>query len=223
MNVLRQDQKHLRRARAATYRKGHERIEAILEAAEYVLVNKGYKKLTMRQIALQTGITVGNLTYYYSTKEALLRDMLESILRTYLAEMERAASAGGDTPADRFVSVVEFLIEDLNTQRTTSLFPELWALANHDEYAAKLMEHMYEEERAVLARLIRAANPDLDRTRLNHYALYVSCSIEGMTMFVGAGKSQQASLQALKKIASGCFLQLVTAVALPTTGRGDDR
>ncbi len=209
MNVLRQEQKHSRRARAATYRKGHERIEDILAAAEFVLVNKGYKKLTMRQIALQAGMTVGNLTYYYASKEALLKDMLENILRSYLRAMDRAESGGGDTPVARFVAVVEFLIQDLNTQRTTSLFPELWALANHDDHAARLMEHMYEAERAVLARLIRAANPQLDDNQVAQYALYVSCSIEGMTMFVGAGKSQQASLGAMKKMASRTFLTLI--------------
>ncbi|MGD8384968.1 MAG: TetR/AcrR family transcriptional regulator, partial [Lysobacterales bacterium] len=176
MNVLKRNEKHSRRASAA-YKKGHERIEEILDAAEFVFVNEGYRKLTMRQIALQAGMTVGNLTYYYATKEALLQDMLENILRSYLGEMDRAESRGGDTPVARFVAVVEFLIQDLNTPRTTSLFPELWALANHDEYAAKLMEHMYEEERAVLARLIRAANPRLDKDKVAQYALYVSCSI----------------------------------------------
>jgi len=115
--------------RVATYEKGQARIEAILEAAAEVLISQGYKKLTLRQIALRAGITVGNLTYYYGSKEALLKDLLDHILHTYLDEMDRIVKASGDSPEDHFVAIVEYLIEDLHTQRTTKFFPELWALA----------------------------------------------------------------------------------------------
>ncbi len=198
-----------RRARTATYEKGQARIEAILDAAAEVLISQGYKKLTLRQIALQAGITVGNLTYYYRSKEALLKDLLEKILSTYLDEMDRIVEASGDSPADRFVAVVEYLIEDLHTQRTTKFFPELWALANHDAYAAELMEKMYADERQALFDLIHAINPELDELQTNHLALFVSASIEGMTMFVGAGKKQEGALQSMKKMACKSFLQLI--------------
>jgi len=204
-----QEKKHARRARTATYEKGHVRVEAILDAAAEVLISQGYKKLTLRQIALQASMTVGNLTYYYRSKEALLKDLLEKILSTYLEEIDRIVKASGDSPEDRFVAAVEFLIDDLNTRRTTGFFPELWALANHDEYAAELMEHMYEQERRAISGLIQAINPGLDKQQTGSLALFVSCSIEGMTMFVGAGKKQEAAIQSMKKLASNSFLHLI--------------
>lgn len=217
MQVKEQQQ---RRARVATYEKGQARIEAILDAAAEVLISQGYKKLTLRQIALQAGITVGNLTYYYRSKEALLKDLLEKILSTYLDEMDRVVEASGDSPADRFVAVVEYLIEDLHTQRTTKFFPELWALANHDAYAADLMEKMYADERQALFDLIHAINPELDELQTNHFALFVSASIEGMTMFVGAGKKQEGALQSMKKMACKSFLQLIEQAEKNGAGSG---
>lgn len=199
-----------RRARVAAYEKGQARIEAILDAAAEVLISQGYKKLTLRQIALQAGITVGNLTYYYPGKEALLKDLLYNILHTYLDEMERIVEASGDSPEDRFVAVVNYLIEDLHTQRTTRFFPELWALANHDPYAAELMETMYADERRALGKLIQAINPDLNEQQTRHLALFVSASIEGMTMFIGAGKKQEVALQSMKEMACKSFLLLIT-------------
>jgi len=198
-----------RRARVATYEKGQARIEAILDAAAEVLISQGYKKWTLRQIALQAGITVGNLTYYYRSKEALLKDLLENILSTYLDEMDRIVEASGDSPDARFVAVVEYLIEDLHTQRTTRFFPELWALANHDAYAAELMEKMYADERQALFDLIHAMNLELDDQQTNHLALFVSSSIEGMTVLVGAGKKQEGALQTMKKMACKSFLLLI--------------
>jgi len=204
-----QEKKQLRRARVATYEKGQARIEAILDAAADVLITRGYKKLTLRQIALRAGITVGNLTYYYATKEALLKDLLDNILQTYLDEIDRIAKVSDDSPEDRFVAVIEYLIEDLNTQRTTRFFPEIWALANHDDYADELMADMYEKERKALYDLIQAINPDLNRQQTSSLALFISSSIEGMTMFVGAGKKQEEALQSMKNIACKSFLQLI--------------
>jgi AcrR family transcriptional regulator len=199
----------VRRARTAAYEKGHARIESILDAAAEVLISAGYKKLTLRQIAVQAGITVGNLTYYYRTKEALLKDLLDKILFDYLDEMGRIVEASGESPADRFVAIIEYLIEDLHTQRTTRLFPELWALANHNAHAAELMESMYAQERKALCELIQAVNPSLRKQKTASLALFISCSIEGMTMFVGAGKKHEAALQSMKKLACESYLHLI--------------
>ena len=210
LELLMQGKKHLRRARVATYEKGQARIEAILDAAAEVLMTQGYKKLTLRQIALRAGITVGNLTYYYATKEALLKDLLDNILQTYLDEIDRIANVSGDSPEDRFVAVIEYLIEDLNTQRTTRFFPEIWALANHDDYADELMADMYAKERKALYELIHAINPNLNRQQTSNLALFISSSIEGMTMFVGAGKKQEGALQSMKNMACKSFLHLIS-------------
>jgi len=204
-----QAKRQLRRARTAAYEKGHARIESILDAAAEVLIGGGYKKLTLRQIALKAGITVGNLTYYYRSKEALLKDLLDKILVSYLDEMERIVAASGDAAEARFVAIIEYLIEDLHTRRTTRLFPELWALANHNAHAAELMESMYAQERRALRELIRAVNPSLGKRRTDSLALFISCSIEGMTIFVGEGKKHEDSLQAMKKIACQSFLHLI--------------
>jgi hypothetical protein len=116
----------------------------------------------------------------------------------------------GDSPEDRFIAVIEYLIEDLNTQRTTRFFPEIWALANHDDYADELMADMYAKERKALYELIQAINPVLNKQQTNGLALFISSSIEGMTMFVGAGKKQEGALQAMKNIACKSFLHLIS-------------
>jgi len=204
-----QRKRQLLRARTAAYEKGHARIESILDAAAEVLISGGYKKLTLRQIALRAGITVGNLTYYYRTKEALLKDLLDKIAFEYLDEMARVGGASGNSPADRFVAIIEFLIEDLHTPRTTRLFPELWALANHNAHAAEMMDSMYAQERRVLRELIKGVNPRLKQQEIASLALFISCSIEGMTMFIGAGKKHENSLGTMKQIACQSFLQLI--------------
>ena len=201
----------LSRAKKSRFVKGQERIEIILEVAREVFVENGYNKLTMRRVALMAGITVGNLNYYYQTKEALFRDMLDNILKSYLKEFDKIIEDASAVPEERFTSVIEYLVQDLNTQETTKFFPELWALSNHDPYAAQLMNQMYTAERQVIYNLIDGVNPELKEDSKRELALYISCSIEGMTMFLGAGKSHESSLAKMKKMAAETFLRMVKA------------
>ncbi len=203
------DLKHSRRAKATPYDKGNMRLKLILDAAKEVFIDQGYNRITLRNIAQKAGITVGNLNYYYKTKEDLLRDLLDMILKSYLDDFERVIAVGGETPIERFESLVRYLIDDLNTTETTKFFPELWALSNHDEYATQLMKRMYDVEREVLAGLIKEANTKLTSDQVDQIALFVSSSIEGMTMFVGSNKSHEGSLESMKKIACRCFVTLL--------------
>ena len=199
----------LSRAKKSRFVKGQERIKSILDAAREVFVESGYNKLTMRQVALVAGITVGNLNYYYQTKEALFRDMLDSILKSYLKEFDKIIEGACAVPEERFTSVIEYLIQDLNTPETTKFFPELWALSNHNHYAAQLMNQMYTAERQVIFDLIDEVSPELKEESKRELALYISCSIEGMTMFVGAGKSHEHSHTKMKKMAAETFLRMI--------------
>ncbi len=207
--LSKQEKKNSLRARNASYDKGQIRIENILNAAKEVFVQEGYNKFTLRQIALKAGITVGNLNYYYKTKDSLFRDLLDMILQAYLDEFDRVIKASGESPRERFISIINYLIQDLNNPQTTRFFPELWALANHNKYAAKLMEQMYVEERRVIYELISDVNPNLDEQRKKEITLYISCSIEGMTMFVGSEKTHESMLEAMKKTACESFMSLL--------------
>jgi len=51
--------------------------EAILEAAQQLLVREGYGSLTMRHIAQRAGCSVGSLYLYFESKEGLLFALLD--------------------------------------------------------------------------------------------------------------------------------------------------
>ena len=52
--------------------KGQARLEEVLDAAEEVLKRHGVEGLSVRAVAQQVGISVGNLQYYLPTRAALL-------------------------------------------------------------------------------------------------------------------------------------------------------
>ncbi len=60
--------------------KGLQRREQILAVARKRLIEEGYDRFVLREIAAQCGMTIGNLQYYFRTREMLL----EAVTRTAL-------------------------------------------------------------------------------------------------------------------------------------------
>ncbi len=192
--------------------RGQQAVAAILTAARDVLVEEGYPRLTMRNVADRADMTVGNLSYYYANKEDLLHDLLEAVIQGYVEDFDRIAENAERTPEERFEDLVRFLINDLSTKETTGFFPALWALACHNEFAAGEMSHVYEIERDAFARVITAMRPDLPKKDRDLLALFVSASIEGQTMFIGHRREKSSAAGAIANIAAHSFLSLVRGI-----------
>ena len=61
--------------------KGAARRDEILAEARAILVDEGLDRFVLREIAARVGILLGNLQYYYATRD----DLLEALVRTELA------------------------------------------------------------------------------------------------------------------------------------------
>ena len=74
--------------------KGEARREAIEGEARRMLLSDGYAGLSLRAIAARLGISVGNLQYYFPTKD----DLVEAVIT---AETEKPLTILWDIPWDR--------------------------------------------------------------------------------------------------------------------------
>ena len=207
--MLIRQRKALNRSGTATHEKGITRLISILDAAREVLMEAGYGGFTMRKVAARAGITIGNLNYYYRTKEDLLRDLLEYVINHYLEEFERRRQIAGHSPEKQLLAVLKFWIEDLNTLETTVFFPELWALGNHDPYIAELIDDLYAKARFPLDELIPQINPTLTRKEAERMALYMCAAMEGLTIFVGNNKSWSNQIEEIKRITIRNFMTMI--------------
>lgn len=68
---------------SSAIRAGHE--EGILAAAEAVFGERGFEGATTAEIAARAGLPKANLHYYFATKAALYRRVLEGVLDAWLA------------------------------------------------------------------------------------------------------------------------------------------
>ena len=72
-----------------------EKQRSILLAASNLFRSKGFHATGMRDIAASTGMTVGNLYYYFRSKEAILAFCQEETLDRLQALVQRVRSAPG--------------------------------------------------------------------------------------------------------------------------------
>lgn len=197
------------RARPGSYACGAETIEHILRAALTVLVEEGSHAFTLRRIAAECGMKVGNLSYYFPHKQDLVQELLEAILLGY---GDLAAEMLGETdgqPEERLRRMIALTLDDIRTKRTTNLFPELWALANHDPRVDALVQDFYARAQRGFAEAVAGINPALSPEDCRIVALYISASIEGTTVFAGHGKPWEARMPTIKTLALMSLLSLV--------------
>ncbi|WP_235523492.1 TetR/AcrR family transcriptional regulator [Sphingobium sp. Leaf26] len=190
------------------YSKGHETREMILHTALHILIEEGYRAMSMRRVAVDCGIKFGNLTYHYRTREDLVRELLEAVIRSYEVEFDQIIHLPG-TPAERLQHICRFILEDIRSKKTTHLFPELWALSNHDAFVLGRVQDLYDRARAPLSEIVGEMRPDLPGGDRKAIALFISASIEGMTPFAGFEKPFEPLMPKLEEIALYSFVTLV--------------
>ncbi|MBR3888005.1 MAG: TetR/AcrR family transcriptional regulator [Clostridia bacterium] len=128
--------------------------EKIKEATFDMLAEKGYKDLTMRDIAKRAGAAVGQLTYYYRTKETLVHTVLEEILTGLAAELKAKVSKS----SNKIKSLLEYYNDcceqepELAKVLLNFMTESLWnndikeILTHYTVDVTKLIENIYLEQ-----------------------------------------------------------------------------
>lgn len=190
-----------------SYSKGERRIKLILEAAEQLLIDNGYQNFSMRKVATKAGVSVGNLQYYFPSKDKLLESLLDKVIQNYLDTFEKFR--GKYAPKEQFIKIIKSVIKDIKTKHTTAFFPELWSMANHDKHISKAMDDMYGKYRALVADIISEINPSLSEFQAKRLSLFITASLEGHTIFIGYRKPWTKEAENIIDISLQSFLWLI--------------
>lgn len=194
--------------RKGGYARGKDVFEQILRAAFALLVEDGWNALTLRRIASRCGLKAGNLSYYFSSKEDLLRELLNAIISSYEESFDAIKNDSKSTAEQRLEGIVGVILEDITTKETTRIFTELWAMANHDRFVQDRLNELYQRGRAAIKDLISEINPALPVEEREILSVFFAASLEGLTIFAGHDKPWRARMPWLERIAATSFVQL---------------
>ncbi len=186
-----------------------ETIQRILSASYDVFVSEGHANLSLRKVADEAGIAVGNLTYHFATKkdliQATLEERLAGFVEAHLAEFE----AGGETPQDILLNVVAFYARD--ARQSHRFFYQMWGYAGSGEDARILVRDLYRPIGRFILRLVRAANPDLDSVTARRIVLQIFSLEEGYKLFVGLGPDDDIALQTVESDIRALTKQMISS------------
>jgi AcrR family transcriptional regulator len=198
--------------REGGYDKGHDVYEQILRAALDLLIDQGYRAVSMRRVAAASGVKLGNLTYYFPTKEDLVRELFNAVISSYEIEFDAIIHEEGATAIHRLEEICILILEDIGTKKTTRFFPELWALSNHDDFVLERVKELYARARRPLVQLIAEINPALSPAQCETTALFMSASMEGMTIFAGFEKPFADKMPWLERLSIKSFIDLIISM-----------
>jgi len=117
-------------------RPGHETEQALLDAAEHLLVEIGYAAITTRKLAEAAGVNHGLVHYYFGSNEALLVQALERFTERLITR-QRELYASEVPFAEKWSTAMAYLVsEDASYEK---VWLELQALGwNNPEVRAHL-------------------------------------------------------------------------------------
>ena len=175
------------RAGTAVRKRGKARVSDILEAAKNILVQHGLANLTTRSVANELGISVGNLAYYFPSKDALLQAIVEHVIDGYDREVRQEFETFPDNPKERLQAFFRYMIDDAKKPDVQGFFYQFWGFATHDPKTATARTEMYRHFSAQVRGLIQDVHPDLDLSELENMAFGLLAFIEGLHVVFGSG------------------------------------
>ncbi|MGZ2259392.1 TetR/AcrR family transcriptional regulator [Roseobacter sp. A03A-229] len=171
--------------------KGEDRRDAIVRAARQMLLDEGYAGVSVRKIASELGISVGNLQYYFPTKD----DLVEAVITR---ETQKPIDLVNDLPwsPDTVSTSIRTAVKALIGYYASDagrLYAITEALALHDPRYAKLKADGYAYVFGQVEQLVAVVSPDLAADRRGGLARVLVALIDGASLQVQfAGKGGEA-------------------------------
>jgi AcrR family transcriptional regulator len=178
--------------------KGSSTATRILEEAKNILVEDGFLGLSFRAIAKRTGTTVGNIGYYYGTKDDLMVDLAEYIFDRWEFRLQRDMPPSMTDRREKFRYCIRFMIDQNKQRKTMFLLLEMWAMANRSLAVSTMMDTFYGRLRVSLDGLIADLNPMLAGDTRALRAALITTQIEGLMILVGPRKPKHRELDGIE-------------------------
>jgi AcrR family transcriptional regulator len=172
--------------------KGAGTYAAILAAARTVFERDGHAGLSLRKVASEAGIAVGNVNYYFPAREALVEAMLREALGAFVEHHLAQLATLADDPLTALLDIIVFYVED--ARRSHPLFMQMWGYAASGPKERELIRELYRPIGRLVRALVVAARPDADVKEVREIVLQLFSLEEGVKMFIALGPDDDPAI-----------------------------
>ncbi len=174
-----------------------ETIDKIIKSAREVFTEDGHAGLSLRKVAENAGIAVGNLTYHFPTKRSLLMALIEEARADYAQKCLKIFESPEISPLDTIFNMLELYIADART--THRFFLQMWSYAASDKEANDTVKNWYRDYSRMVYYLVRDANPALTHEQRLNAMMQFSSLIEAFRVFLTIGVGEDPALANAEK------------------------
>ena len=161
-------------------RKGAKRIANIVETGVDILRTEGFTALTKRRIAKRLGISHGNVSYYFPTRESLWKGVIEYELKFYYDKYYGESKIADDDPEGRFDEFVRLWFQEYKDRELRIFFAQLLAFAEVSEFVAQQRDEIYQTFYDETRSRIRDLDPTMSEQELQTRSTLVMAMLEGL-------------------------------------------
>ena len=172
-------------------KRGEASRSRILATARDILAREGLDRFALREIAKRAGMRLGNLQYYFPTRDDLLHAVIQGEFDHNLQTM-RALDERATDLRDYMQRLSELLIEEY-TSVGGNIWPVLNLLHLHNRRFRQLSAVIYQQHFDIIAAAMRKFGVTDKPDRLLEKARVITAAIDGASLQAHAGPHSNAS------------------------------
>jgi len=174
---------------------GKRTVVRILAAARTEFTRAGYNGMTMRGVASAAGVSLGNLLYYFRSKEDLFHSLIEHTLLDYVARIEPVMVRHPDDENARFLAVIDFLVADAKKAATRQFLYQFWAVSIESNFVNGCRRRYEKFLMERMAALVKSVNRSLNPAELKQRAFILCGMVKRVSVMLGNGSRIAADLK----------------------------
>ena len=177
--------------------------EQLLAAARRLLEEKGYARITTRDLVAASNTNLASIGYHFGSKAELLNEAIGVVLEDWTQQLAKIAMADpAASPIERGISTWTAMLEHAPERRTLALsFTEALAQAERSPRLREQFADVYRRCRAQVSELVAVSLGDgtsADDPRCTSIASFVIAACDGLAMQCLIDPEQAPSADALR-------------------------
>lgn len=160
--------------------------EQIIETAIRLIESGDPSQFSVAKVAKELGISQGNVTYYYPTREQLVEILVEHLITRYSSSFDMKLGKNDDEVISK--NFLHFLIADSHDPAMINTFLFLWLNAASNENIARKLAEFYQT--TLLNHLQSSQHQHSAHQQQTMFALLTTaCIVNGLIPIAGIAKS----------------------------------
>ena len=142
-------------------------------------------RFQLRNVAVEAGLSLSNVQYYFPTKEELVKGLGDDIEEFYIQEASKIYGSQDEMPINRFLIMMDYLINMVKDPETRYFWIQLWAFIGAiDPGRGKFLSEIYLTDIANIKKMVQDINPLLSKGTLQQRSTMIAAMIEGMMLML---------------------------------------